>query len=226
MRSLGFYYYYVLEYSPAIPLLFGLFRYNELAPSIKLFFWYLVCSLLFTILMTIVAFTSGNNLWLMNLALPVYTAMIMWMYSLWREPDSTRRWYLLSVIVVIIVWLVEMTFFNRLKSYTIVARPLQGFLFFAVACSTIYRMNRSLELPLTELPQFWISSGLLIYFGGIIIVSLLSHWMLTLSTETFKSVLLIQATVNFIAHLIFIGGFTCRYPSQRYFGSSSSVQPS
>jgi hypothetical protein len=216
--------YFVLEYCPLIPLLYGLPKYALLGKPLKYFLLYLALSTLFTGVMTILAF-KGPNLWMLNLTMLIYVTIILWIFSLWQRPHSKLQILLRGLVLFFyIVWLIEIVGQGRISQFTAYTRPLEGILFIFAACLTIYQANRDLDLPILDKPQFWISSGMLLYYGGVIIVNLVSDHLLHVSMDRLKDVFLIPAVMNVIAHLFFTGAFMCSPRGLAYGETEQTIQ--
>lgn len=207
--SFDFYYYYVLQASPLIPIAYYFFSCRQADPPLRFFLYYLYVSITLSVLMTIVAFMGMHNLWLMNIGSLLYAGLIMWGFSLWQESARTRKMMRLFIVVFAVIWSVEVIYFDRFFGFTTVARPIEGVAFVFSALLTIHQANKDTMLPIVDQPKFWISSGVILYFAGMIFLNLISNSLLKLSAETLKSALLIQPGLNLAAHLFYTWGFRC-----------------
>ncbi|HEV8539110.1 MAG TPA: hypothetical protein VGR15_09360 [Bacteroidota bacterium] len=226
-KSFAYYYYYILAYSPLIPLAFGIRHFRRLTAPTKLFFWYLVISLLLTVIMTVLALQKRNNLWLMNSSQPLYVILLIGMFSLWQKNILVRKIMRASIGLFILVWFFEVIVLQRLFEFTKFAKPTENLILMLGSCITIFALNNAKDRPMIETPQFWIASGVLIYFGGMIMVNLFSSSMFQVSATTLRSVLIpIQPTLNLIAHTFYIGGFLYQCQQVNLSGLSLSAQPS
>lgn len=216
--------YFILQYCPLIPLLYGLPRYKTMGKPLKFFLLYLGISTFFTIVLTILAY-HGSNLWLLNVIMLIYVPLILWIYSLWQKHNSKLQTLLRSLVILFyIVWFIEIVVQGRISQFTIYTRPFEGLLFIFAACLTIYQANRDLDLPIMDKPQFWIASGMLLYYGGVIIVNLVSDYLLHISNDRLKDVFLIPAVLNVIAHLFYMGAFMCSPRGLVYGDGKKSLQ--
>ncbi len=199
--------YFILEYCPIIPIVYGFSRYTRFAKPVKMFYWYLVVSLGITIFMTYLAF-RGPNVWMINFGMIVYVPLILWMFSLWQEVDSMGRILLRALILLFyIIWFSEIIGAGRFTQFTTYSRPFEGLLFAFAACLTINRANKALDLPIVEKPEFWISSGILLYYGGVIIINLVSDHLLHISLDRLRDAFLILAILNLFSHLLYVAAF-------------------
>lgn len=224
MPKAFYYYYYILQFSSVIPLLYGIGSFRRLDRPTKVFLSYLGMSFLQTVVMTILALHTINNLWIMNLSLPVNMGFLMWTDSQWQKHPLMRRILLLIIPLYAIVWGVELTFFTSFFEFTKIARPLEGLIFTLASCVIMYQIARESERSVLELPQFWISSGIMLYFGGMLAVNLFSEALYRSSMDSLRLAYSIQPALSLTAHLFYLGAFRCQCRQQTYSGLSSSVQ--
>lgn len=219
------YYYYILQYSPLIPLVYGAVYFRRFDKPMKIFMSYLAISLSLTIIMTALSLQKMNNLWLMNLSLPLYMVLLIWMYSLWQRDSIIQKLMLGSIPIFTVVWLVEMIFYDRFFEFTKVSRPLQGLMLTLVSFYAIYQITKESDEPIIELPQFWISAGIMIYYGGMLLTNLFSSIFFRSSMDSLRMALSIQPALSLVAHLFYLGGYVwkCRQPICS--GLSSSAHP-
>jgi hypothetical protein len=64
-----------------------------------------------------------------------------------------------------------------------------------------------LDEPIVNKPSFWISGGMLLYCGGVIIINLISESLLKQSEELLRLVFLPQVTLQLCAHLFYLVAF-------------------
>jgi hypothetical protein len=213
-----YYYYLILQYSPFIPIPVAALNYNKLTPPMRTFVLYLSVSLLLTIIMTVLVLQGKNTLWLMNLGLPIYAGIILWTYSMWQEQPLVQLLIRISIIIFVVVWCIEISVFHRLYGFTVFAKPLLNLLFLIVACLTIFRANMNTETPIVDQPRFWISSGIVLYFGGVMMINLFSNPLLHLSEQTLRNILYIQPALNLAAHILYLKGYLQECQPQKSFG--------
>ncbi|HEY6951930.1 MAG TPA: hypothetical protein VI758_05955, partial [Bacteroidota bacterium] len=60
-----------------------------------------------------------------------------------------------------------------------------------------------------SMPAFWASSGIIIYFGGTVVLSTLHTSLLKASIDTMRLAWSTQAVLNILANLLYAGAFLC-----------------
>lgn len=207
MHGIDYYYYFILQYSPIIPLVYALIHYRKLDNPMKIILLWLSLSLLLTIVMTVMAKMHTHNLWLMNLGLPVYALLILRAFSFWEPNPKLRLMLLMLFTVFAVVWTIEIVIGDAWDSYSTFTRPLLSVVFVIVSCLAIYEGNNEPDILLTDQPKFWISAGLMIYYCGTTIMNLTSNALLHVSNEMMRSVLLIQPVLSLASHILYTVGF-------------------
>lgn len=199
--------YFILQYCPLIPLLYGVFHFKKLLLPLKIFFFMQIVSLLFTIVMTVLAKQGINNLWLMNTTMPIYTVLLMWMFSLWETRPVIQNIFKITAILFCILWVTELIVNGSFFQFTKYSRPVMNILFIGVACLAVYEDNKNEEVLLVEQPRFWISSGLIIYYSGTLVVNLLANTLLRISEDVLRDALYLQSVLNLFCSLVYVQGF-------------------
>jgi len=217
-----FLYLWLPQLSPIIPIIYGAARFQRLDARPKLFLIYLIITFELAIGVIATALSRVNGWWVINLSTPLASGLLLWVLSDWL---TFRIKLLLRLLVglIVFIWLVEVTFLGRLYTPETVSGSLGDALLVLVAFYTIFKINREALAPILELPQFWVSAGTLIYYGGTIFVTILSSSaILDKYSSAFKSALLIQPTLLFVANILFIGVFRCQ---KEMSSGSSSLAP-
>ena len=153
-----------------------------------------------------------NNLWLMHIFTPIQFGFFLWIFSHWQK-KFTKYFFLALIPAFSIFWLVAMLFFESFNNFNSYTRPLEALLLILISGYTLYQINKEQIGSMFQTPSFWISSGTLVYFSGMILLYALSNILLTDSIETLRLLWApIQTTVNVMSNLLFIGGFLCLSP--------------
>jgi hypothetical protein len=203
-------YYFVFQYSPLLPLIYGFLHIHKLNLPLRLLLAWLSFSLSITIVMTILAKQGINNLWIMNLSLPIYTFFLLWIFSLWETKPRMVLLLRLSIVAFAIIWTFEMVFGDGLFKFTTYSRPIMDVMLVAVSCFALYEDNLNIEIPLIDRPRFWMGAGLILYYGGTLLVNLLSKHLLEISSSALQSALFLQPVLSFFAHILYTMGLRCQ----------------
>ena len=198
--------------SAFIPVIAGLFCARFTPRDLKIFLLYLAINCLSNIVSIGLAMMKLNNLWLLHVFTPIQFALFIWIFSQWQKPP-VKHFFLSAIPAFTLVWLLAMLFFENISRFNSLTRPLEALVLIGVSGFTLYQLQQESIGILFRKPSFWIASGTLIYFSGMIILYTLSNSLLEVSIETLRTVwLTIQPTVNISANLLFAAGFLCLRP--------------
>lgn len=188
----------------------GLLFRRAWSKDVRILVLYLGVTILFNAAMVFVALNKMTNLWLMHLYTPVQFGLLMWLFSHWQSP-SLRRIFLLSIPAFGGIWLITMLLFESFNHFNSYTRPFEALILLLVSSFTLLSITRENFDSLFRLPSFWISSGTLIYFAGMIVLYAVSNVLLEHSVDTLRILWVpIQSTVALLTNLLFMGAFLCR----------------
>lgn len=199
-------YYFILQYSPVIPLVYGAIHFRKLNRPVRILFAWLAFSLSLTIIMTILAKQGIHNLWVMNLSLPVYVFLLMWMFSSWETNPEAVLVLRALIILFALIWIWEIVLVSSLFEFTTYSRPVMDVIIVTVCCFAIYQDTIDTEIPLIDRPRFWISAGLMLYYGGTLLLNLFSKILLEKSNDALQKALLVQPALSLVSHLLYTMG--------------------
>lgn len=152
-----------------------------------------------------------NNYWIYN----AFTLVEFWAYGYYYRQlirlDLFRKIILFFLLLFPIFWLVTVCFvfgFNNWNSYVIVAGS-----FFTILFAVMYYyqvlLNREIQ-SLRNLPEFWIATGMLIFYIGCLPYYGTLNFLWTFhksAARTLWKVLLIMDTIMYV---LFSYGYLCR----------------
>jgi len=195
-----------------VPIIISFFFWNKQPKELRILTFYLVVGLMFSTVMWILGSQKINNLWMMHLFTPIQFGLLMWIFSFWFK-GPIRRVVLLSIPVFTLFWVVVLMFFESFSHFNTYTRPVEALILIIVAGHTLYKTNKEDAETIFRMPRFWVASGTLIYFSGMILLYAVSNNLLAMSMETLRMVwLTIQTTSQIMSNLLFIGGFLCLSP--------------
>ena len=167
---------------------------------------------MFSTVMWILGSQKINNLWMMHLFTPIQFGLLMWIFSFWFE-GPIRSVALLSIPIFTLFWVIMLLFFESFTQFNTYTRPVEALVLIVVSGYTLYKTNKEDAETIFRMPRFWVASGTLIYFSGMILLYAVSNNLLAMSMETLRMVwLTIQTSSQIMSNLLFIGGFLCLSP--------------
>jgi hypothetical protein len=164
---------------------------------------------------------QGNNLWLAYLAAPIQTTLLLLALAWWQTGEVERRAVRLAAAGFVVLWALLVLALEDTHTFSRFASPLRSLLVVAVAAWTLVRRSiRTLESP-TEEPWFWVSAGLLLYFGTGVVLDPVSKLLLRTAPHLVLAAHVTKAGVNIVTYFLVARGMLCRLPSGSSGGSSS-----
>lgn len=197
---------------PLVPVIVGIPFVRTGAKDQKILFVYLFISFLSSVVSTISAYHKMNNLWMTNLFTPFQFGMLMWLLSSWHA-TSVKKVFVWTIPIFIFLWLVAVTFFENIRGFSSYVRPLEALVLISASGYTLVKLTSEESDSILRIPSFWVASGILLYFTGMIVLFSLSSILLREDVETLRLLWApIQSVSNISSNLLFTAGFLCLRP--------------
>ena len=205
--------------SPVLPIIWGIVVFRHLDYLSKTFLGYLVIAITVGIGVMVLGMNHIHNLWLAQFFIPIQYCFLVWIFSIRLSKESVRQLFRWSIPFFVVAWVIIVSFFEDVNSFSIISSPLAYVLLIMVASYSLFDTNKDNSSPILKIPTFWISSGSLIYFSGTLALIILSNQFLKSSSESLKTAWMFQTTANIMSYLVFIGAFSCQYRPRNSGGS-------
>jgi hypothetical protein len=161
-------------------------------------------SLLIGLSLKEVSIFFGSNIWVFHLITLIEYVMLSYMFSFWQRVPAIRRTILGSIPVFALIWLfakLSIENFSHLDNYTMV---LSSVLLTGISSYTLLSLLGEETIPaLSRTPQFWVATGVLIYYAGNLFMfalpESLNYWF-------------IHNLISSLSNLLYLGGFLCLLP--------------
>ncbi len=161
-----------------------------------------------------------NNLWLSHVGTPLQTLLLLLALAHWQMGETERRAVRIVAPVFLVLWGILLVAVEAPRTFSRFTQPLQAILIVAIAAWTmIRRTTRTFEAPAAE-PWFWVTSGLLLYFGTGAVLSPVSNLLVRTAPDLVMAAHVGKAVVNIVAYLLVARGMLCRLTSGSSGGSS------
>jgi hypothetical protein len=213
-----FYIYQSFSVFTLLPIIYGLKIYDKFNREMRIFYIFLCITFLQLAVATYLAFQGKNTLWIVNLYTPIEVGFILWLYSLWQKNRMIQLALRISIIIFVCIWLGEIIVLKNIRDFTILSGPLDNFLVIIASAISLYDANKDSEIIITDNPQFWISSGLLLFNSSMLVILILSHTLLKYKPDILQNAMFVQPISSMFAQILFFGGFRCYYRTLKYGG--------
>jgi hypothetical protein len=182
---------------------------KKLKPELKILGAYFVVCLIAGLFEILLASKGINNLWIFHYFTPIEYALLMFMFYSWNQRSPVGKLILYSIPIFIGLWLMGSFWLANPADTFSYAYPVSEVLLVLVSSYTLIRIERLEKSSLLDMPEFWASSGTLIYFGGTIVWSSLNSPLLHTSLEIMRLAWSTQSVANILANLLYAGAFLC-----------------
>ncbi len=177
-------YLQILEYfahiSGVLPTLVALVLFKKLESRFVLFTCLLVITLIIDLMGWIMSLNSIQNLLIMNIYNVIEFSFLLVFYSLLLRLRLKSFKTIFAITVLILFQIILEFRLNSIETLKTSAWAISNFILVIIILTFLFKLfNKSIDVPYSRLPEFWISIGLLIYFAGTA--------LLFISTELFIS---------------------------------------
>ncbi|MGH1363613.1 MAG: hypothetical protein ACRBF0_08660 [Calditrichia bacterium] len=147
-----------------------------------------------------------NNIWILNLMIPVQSVWLAYLLYLWAKRPQMRVYLNLSLGLLISVWIVSQYFIGSLHRLNFVTLSIQCVIFSILCVLALYGLIERQAGIVHQDERFWFILGLLFYFAGTSLFYTLGY---VLEEENSRSLWIIHSFTNIIANLLHSWGFLC-----------------
>lgn len=216
---------YIANFAFILPISTGAIRFNSLTSHFKKFFYFLIFSALFELLLFILYSQNIRNDWVVHLYSPVEFFFICLVLRSWNFNPKIKQ--VINYIVPAALGLWTLYFFLILFTATVkgspelftklfgASEPITSLIEAALltAFSTLLLSNMYSQrnlIPLGENKKFWFSVAILIYFTGNMILNASLNIIVRLPKETMQNLWIIHSVFNFITYMFLAIAFLCK----------------
>lgn len=186
----------------------------KLTTPLKFFFFYSVLSLILEALNSIIILNmnDASNLIVSTIALfHIFTLaeflLISIVLLLWQPNGFIRKITILLMVAFAITWTyVEIT--SDTMTFDSLVVSIEAVILVGLAATSMLTLAMENSGALIGNPRFWVSSGVLLYFAGNLIVFALGSQLLQ-QEEAARNAWRIHAFLNLISYLFYTTGYLC-----------------
>ena len=191
-----------------IPIIAGLIKFRSLPFNLKLIWYYLLVTALINTIATIIGRVYHiNNLPLVHLFTLAEGLMLISFYKHTLDPDNQNRLYVLLQVAFLAICILNALFFQSIYLYSSYTRYAESIICILFALNYFAKIA-TLDLKPLKLPNFYLNTGIFLYFSGSFILFIFSN-MITykVSLSNFLIIWNIHACLVVFMYLLFSIGF-------------------
>lgn len=191
-----------------IPLISGLIKFKTLPFNLKIIWYYLVITALINTTATITArIYHVNNLPLIHLFTLAEGLMLILFYKYTLESGKKKKWYNFLLIAFLTICIVNALFFQSIYTYSSYTRYAESIICMLFALNYFAKIA-ALDLKSVKSPNFYMNSGIFLYFSGSFILFIFSNLITyKVSVTNFLIIWNIHASLVILMYLFFSFGF-------------------
>jgi hypothetical protein len=156
-----------------------------------------------------IAENGRNNHWLIHLGNPVSTVLFLLAYAAWMGEPVRRRALHLAAGAYCIVWAALFLTIEDSHTFSQFTGPLQALVLILVCAYALMRAVANDPPPLWRAGVFWISVGLLLYFGTGLLLAPVSGLLMATQPSLVMSAYIAKGGVNIVSYLLVTTGMLC-----------------
>ena len=155
------------------------------------------------------AHSGRNNHWLIHVGNPVSTVLFLLAYAAWMREPVRRRALHLAAAAYCVVWAALFLTIEDARTFSQYTGPLQALVLIIVCAYALMRAVANDPPPIWRTGVFWISVGLLLYFGTGLLLSPVSGMLVGTEPSLVLTAYVVKAGLNIIAYLLVTTGMLC-----------------
>jgi hypothetical protein len=192
-----------------LPLGAVLYRRPALKGDVLIFFIFIVVGTIAEILEYSTAIRGINNLVIAHLYVLTGSILLLVLYAEWQKRYRMKIFLWLLAVLFAIFWLYEKLLLEGFHSTTPYTLHVSSVIFIVLTAITLLKLIREGEVSLGRNMRFWISTGLLVYSAGNIVLFLLGDTLRMLSFKDMLTAWKIHWSLDIVSMLCYTGAFLC-----------------
>jgi hypothetical protein len=189
----------ISSFAVILPLLIALWKYHRLHKVQRKLVYLLITILLVESISNVLWFQKENNLPVYHFYSIIEFILIVNIYKDELNKLFPKRFFYILVAAFTLFAIINMCYFQNLKTFNSNVTTLLGFLVIFLSLSYFYALLKEVKYSSLETnPMFWINAGFLIYFSSNLILFFINNSMFATADESSRLVWGLHAIVNIV----------------------------
>jgi hypothetical protein len=150
------------------------------------------------------------NLWTGYFLMPVSVGLALWALSLWHTNEVWRLTFRIAIVPLLLVWGILTLALEDTSSFSKAAEPMVKLVTLAAAAFTLLSGSLSRRGDLLRQDWFWISAGMVLYFGCGATLGPVSALLNARAPQLLMLVYSVWTLMGSFAFLLIAKGMACR----------------
>lgn len=186
------------------PLIVGLSKFRKLDKSMRLLLLLLGISFLTDLYSRILGIIGISNLHIFHYYTLIEYTLLAMIFSHWQENRLIVMALRISIPVFYLIWIIAKYSFEEFNKFDNYTTTLEGIILLIASTKTLYSLINNGENEAIKDYRFWVSSAVLLYFAGNIIL------FSTSKVITHTTWMTIHSTSLIISNYMYLKGYLCR----------------
>jgi hypothetical protein len=150
-----------------------------------------------------------HNLWISYFLMPVSVGVALWALSLWQSTELWRLTLRIAIVPLLLAWGILTLVVEDTSGFSSAAEPMVKLVTLGAAAFTLLAGSLSRRGDLLRQDWFWISAGMVLYFGSGATLGPVSSLLVSRAPELLTLVYGVWALVGSAAFLLVAKGMAC-----------------
>ncbi len=197
-----------------IPAIAGILRFRRLNNAMKVFLLLSLFSCVEISIEYVLGRNHINNASLSNDSYPIESAFICAVYILSAGRKTIKQIISMLALLYFAIWIVNKIYFDIPDQSNDQMAMASGIFIIIISVITIQTTVSKMNHPLIDEPIFWVSSGTLIYWTGVLFILGSSNELLKMGTSYFQKAWYVNWSLTIVANAMFTKAYLCRPKNQ------------
>ena len=188
----------------------GGFRYRSLPRPLRILEWLIILGIVDSIVQWFLASFRIHNLWTMHFYTLIELIFVFMIYSSWMKQHRSRSVLLLCFTVFTILWIVSKFSFEPFSLADDGTAAISKILQIAFSAFLLLDIVKENEVVWTKDPRIWVTTGVIVYSAGSLLLFALFNKMLQISPTHLLMMWSVNWILAIISNLFFLRAFLCK----------------
>lgn len=200
----------VASLSTILPILVGGLRWkSEARQEVGLFFYLLLFNAFSGITQLVLASWSINNLWVSHFSALIEVTLSLLAYRGWQKSEAAKIVLVAVVVFYAMTWGM-LRFMEELSSPSLIAFPIARSVVMIASFHMLYVLARDSDVPLLQMPRFWIVATTMIAGAAAIMFFALQGVITKMQVSQVVRVFYAYWTLTILLNCAYSWSFLCR----------------
>lgn len=161
-----------------------------------------------------------NNLWIVHVAVPLHSAIMLWALSLWQRDPVWRLAFRVAIPLMLLALLALIPAFHSAARFNQFTWPFQALVLLAGSLFTLVTLASREPERVTSYAWFWVTLGTSLYYALRVALPPFVELTLASNPQLARLAYVVSAWTDIVTFFLIARGMLCPLPPTRSGGSS------